>query len=103
MPRLTRMALALPLAAILATTALLAAPPGGDQPWLSAVTASGPMDLATQLWSFLTSIGSKNGSQADPSGVQTKNGSQADPSGNSLAPIPATTKGNNGYQAEPNG
>lgn len=94
MPRLPRMALVLLLAAILATTAALADPLGRAQPRRSAISASAPSDLATQLWSFLIRVWTKNGSMVEPNGVPTKNGSQVDPSG-------VSTK--NGSQVDPNG
>jgi hypothetical protein len=130
MPRLSRIALVLLIAATLATTAALADPLGRAQPRRSTISASAPSDLAAQLWSFLVRIWSKNGSQAEPSGLPTKNGSQADPngvptkngsmvepdglptknghqvdpSGGSLqAPVFVTPNGDNGHQVDPDG
>lgn len=117
MPRLSRMALVLLLAAILATTAALADPLDRVHLRRSAISASDPMDLLTQLWGFLARAWAKNGSQVDPYGVQTKNGhqvdpdgmqlkngSQIDPSGSSLqTPPPVTPNRDNGSQVDPNG
>jgi hypothetical protein len=102
--RLPRMALVLLIAAILSTTAVLAASgPGMIQPRRSVIPASAPIGLVSQLWSFLARIWSKNGSEVDPSGMQTKNGSQVDPSGSSLAPVLPATSGGNGHQVDPSG
>jgi hypothetical protein len=110
------MALVLLLAAILSTTAVLAASGPGTQPRRS-VIASVPIDLVSQLWGFLTRVWSKNGSEMDPSGVQTKNGSEVDPdgvrtkNGSEMDPdghklqilLPVTTNQDNGHQVDPNG
>lgn len=101
--RLSRMALVLLLAAILSTTAVLAAPGPGTQPRRSVISASAPIDLASQLWSFLIHGWSKNGHQIDPSGAPTKNGHQVDPNGSSLTPIPAPPNQDNGHQVDPDG
>ncbi len=117
MPRLSRIALVLLMAATLATTAALADPLGRAQPRRSSISTSTPSDLAARLWSFLVRVWSKNGSmvepdglptkngsQADPSGVPTKNGHQVDPSGGSLqTPVFVTPNGDNGHQVDPDG
>lgn len=104
MSRSLRTILVLLLAATLATTAVLADPLRGAQPRRSAVAVSDPMDFAARLWSWLTRVGGKNGSQMDPSGATTKNGSQMDPNGNSSqSPAPATANGDNGSQMDPDG
>ncbi len=104
MPRLYRMALVLLLAAILTTTAVLAVPRPGAQPRQSLISASAPIDLASQLWSFLTRVWTKNGSEMDPNGVRTKNGSEMDPDGHKLQIlIPVTTNQDKGHQVDPNG
>lgn len=88
MPRLSRMAPALLLVAILATPAVLANPRGEAHFQRGVILASGPMDSIAQLWHLLVRVWRKNGLQIDPSGdgIQTKNGPQIDPSGNSLQP-----------------
>ncbi len=106
MPRLLRMALVLLLAATLATSAVLAAPPQGAQPRRSAIVIPDATDFVSQLWRFLSRGWIKNGSQVDPSGssLQTKNGSEMDPDGRHLqAPAPATPNKDNGDQVDPNG
>ena len=117
MPRLSRMAFAVLLAAILTTTATLADPLWGAQPRRIEIAASTPTDLAARFWRFLVRGWTKNGSQMDPSGVPVKNGSQADPdgipvkngsmmepNGSSLQiPVPMTTNGDNGHQVDPDG
>jgi hypothetical protein len=93
MPR--RMALALLLATILATPAVLANPLGEAHFQRSVILASGPMDSVTQLWHLLVRVWSKNGGQAGPNGVQTKNGGQIDPNGGNLpTPVPTTPNQN---------
>jgi hypothetical protein len=111
------MALVLLLASILATTAALADPLWDAQPRRSTISCSDLMDVFAQLWGFLTHVWNKNGSQVDPSGVQTKNGhqvdpdgmqmkngSEVDPSGRTLqTPPPATPNRDNGSEMDPNG
>lgn len=98
MPRLARITLALLLAATLASTAVLAAPPGGGQPRQSAAAALDAPDLLGYLWRFLARLWIKNGSEVDPSGLQTKNGSVIEPNGSSLqVPIPMTANQGNGH------
>ena len=94
MPRPSRMASALLLAAILATPAVLANPLGEAHFQRSVILTSSPMGSIAQLWEFLVRVWRKNGPQIDPSGAQTKNGGQIDPSGEQ-------TK--NGPQIDPNG
>ncbi len=99
MPRLSRMALVLLLAAILATTAASAHPIWGAQPRRSTTMTFAPMDLVAQVWSFLSRVWTKNGSQMDPSGLQTKNGSEMDPDGLKLqTSVPVTVP-----KMDPNG
>jgi hypothetical protein len=102
--RLPRMALVLLLAAILSTTALLAASGPGTQPRRSVISASASIDLVSQLWSVLARVWSKNGSQVDPNGVPTKNGSQMDPDGRTLpTSAPVTPNRDNGHQVDLDG
>jgi hypothetical protein len=106
MPRLLRMALVLLLAATLATSAVLAAPPQGAHPRRSAIVIPDATDFVSQLWRFLTRSWTKNGNQVDPSGssLQTKNGSMIEPDGSHLqTPPPATPNGDNGSQVDPDG
>jgi hypothetical protein len=101
--RLLRISLVLLLAASLSTTAVLAASGQEIQPRWSVISTSTPVDLVSQLWSFLTRIWSKNGSEMDPSGVRTKNGSDMDPNGNKLqTPNAAPMNQGNGHQVGPN-
>jgi hypothetical protein len=115
--RLPRIALVLLLAAVLSTTAVLAASDPETQPRRSVISISTPIDLVCQLWSVLTRIWSKNGSEVDPDGIQikngsqtdpsglpTKNGSQMDPDGRTLpTPAPVTPNRDNGHQVDPSG
>jgi hypothetical protein len=108
MIRLPRTALVLLLIAILSTTAVLAAPGPGAQPRRSAISAFTPIDLVSQLWSFLSRVWSingsemvqtKNGSEVDPDGMNNKNGSEVDPNGNKLQIlVPVTTNQGNGHR-----
>jgi hypothetical protein len=115
------MAFVLLLAATLATSAVLAAPPQGAQPRRSAIVIPDATDFVSQLWWFLSRGWIKNGSEVDPSGshfqaknggqadpdghnLQTKNGSMAEPDGSHLQTSPpATPNGDNGHQVDPNG
>lgn len=107
LPRLPRMVLVLPLAAILATPAVLAAPHLLRRP-----TAASPTDLLTGLWSFLASAWSKNGCNVDPNGrclpavhsYSIENGCHVDPDGRCLpAPVSSTITADNGCHLDPNG
>ena len=101
MSRLSRIALVLLLAAILANTAVLANPLGGAQPRRNMTVAFAPMDLAARFWNLLTRMWNKNGSEMDPDGLQTKNGSEMDPSGAKLqTSVPVTP--DNGSEMDPN-
>lgn len=102
MPRLLRMVIVLLLTTSL-TTAVLAAPLSGALPRRSAVTAPSSMRFLAQIWSLLSQLWPKNGSEADPNGAWIKNGSQVDPSGNPLPPSNSTTTGDNGSQMDPDG
>jgi hypothetical protein len=65
MPRLSRLALAFLLTAVLASTSALAA---GPLPGLRAAEASAATHAVARLWSFLAGLWSKNGCQLDPNG-----------------------------------
>lgn len=104
MSRLLRMIVVLVLAATLASPALLAAPLRSPQVRGGAVGAPVSLDFVGWLWSWVSSVWGKNGSQADPDGVQIKNGSMIEPDGNTLqSPAPATANADNGHQVDPDG
>lgn len=110
LPRLPRMVLLLPLAAILATPAVLAAPHPPRHP---AAAVASPADLLTSLWSFLASAWSKNGCNLDPDGrclpapassstTAGDNGCNVDPSGRCLPAAQLSTTAN-GCNVDPDG
>ena len=109
MSRLPRLALAILIAATLLSTAALASPLPGAGPRRPAATASAPLDLFSQLWSFLTGFWTKNGCGADPNGLRTttptptsENGCGADPDGLCLSGSTTDTS-DNGCGADPSG
>jgi hypothetical protein len=89
MPRLSRLAFAFLLTAVLASTSALAAGPRPGP--VMGLRASDATHAVARLWSLLASLWSKNGCEVDPHGnclpgtgsatATAKNGCEVDPSG----------------------
>ena len=82
-PSSRRFVVALVLAAVLLTPALGVAAPRSAEP-----VSSGPSELISQLWSFLTRLWNANGFELDPSGLDSATSS---------------TACDNGWELDPNG
>jgi hypothetical protein len=112
MPRLSRLALAFLLTAVLASMPALAASPlPGPVPGLRAAEASAATHAVARLWSFLASLWSKNGCHVDPdghclpsTGPTGENGCEVDPNGLCLPGTgSATPTEKNGCHVDPSG